>query len=48
MILPLHSALVRHIWSTKHSSELASEARGVDMLGESAKVVKDLLGAFAI
>lgn len=32
VILPLYSALVRHIWSTKHSSELASEARGVDML----------------
>lgn len=35
VILPLCSALVRHIWITKHSSELASEARGVDMLGVS-------------
>lgn len=35
VILPLFLALVRHIWSIKHSSELASEARGVDMLGVS-------------
>lgn len=36
VILPLYSALMRHIWSTKHSSDLASERCG-HAGGESSK-----------